>query len=186
LRNSRYCFERLDGIWQTGIQLLDSYVTVPVAVASTTGLERLEGETVAIYNATHGTWHSGTVAGGALNTTAHVGDLLWIGLRYTCTIQSLPLQTVSAQTGSSGQAKLKRIVAVSSRVLNSFPFKAGYSQTLNLEAARTAGDITWTASYSGDVRIPFQGQWGTEGYLWIVQDLPQKTTILALFPEVDG
>ena len=70
--------------------------------------------------------------------------------------------------------------------MDSFPFKAGYSQTLDLELAKTVDDIPWTAAYSGDVRISFQGKWGREGYLWIVQDKPQKTTILALFPEVDG
>ncbi len=184
LRNSRYCFERLE---TAGVgKMLDSYVAVPVAVASTTGLERFNGETVSIYNATHGTWHSGTVAAGALDTTLHVGDSLYIGLPYTCSMKSLPLRTASSESGGSGQGKLKRIVAVTARVLSSYPFKAGYSNIENLEAAKTAADIPWTEAYSGDVRIPFQGKWGTDGYLWIVQDKPQATTILALIPEVDG
>lgn len=184
LRNSRYCFERLEGLWETGLQMVDSYYYVASAVNPTTGLARFNGETVWIYDVTAGTWRTGAVSGGSVATAAEVGHPMWLGLPYTCSLQSLPLQT-SMQSGASGQSHLKRIMAVSARVLSSFPFKASYSQTLNLEAANYAGDAAWTAEYSGDVRIPFQSQWSKEGYLWIVQDLRQKTTILALLPEVD-
>ena len=187
LRHNVYCFERLEKIWDDTIPSLDSYYYSATCPATITGLPRLEGEVAWIYNATLGASACGTVTAAQLAVpAAYQGTACWVGLSYTCSMQSLRLQTTSSQTGQSGQATLKRIIAVGARVLDSFPFKAGYSQTLDLELAKTVDDIPWTAAYSGDVRISFQGKWGREGYLWIVQDKPQKTTILALFPEVDG
>jgi len=186
LRNGRYCIERFEKIWESVIPPLDSYVRVPVATVSTTGLNRLTGETVIVYNVSHGTYRSSTVIAGAVDTTADLGDEIYVGMHATCYMQSMRLQTLASVTGQTGQGMLKRVTAVTARVLDSLPFKAGYSQTLLLEPTGQNDLGVWTASYSGDVHIPFSGPWTREGYLWIVQDAPVKTTILALWPEVDG
>jgi hypothetical protein len=175
--------ERLENIWDDTKVPLDSYVYVASALASTTGLTRFNTQTVTIFNETHGTYRYGVVAAGALDTSADLGDKIWVGLPITCKCQTMKLQTGSSQ-GGTGQTALKRIVGLNARVMESYAFKAGIDLT-HLQAARRFDDVVWRDQYDGDVRIALEGNWDRDGWLWIVQDLPYKSTVLALVAEVD-
>jgi len=179
--------EKFDKLWGTTDIPLDSYVEIAsIAGATQSGLARFNGETVTIYNSTDSTIHTAAVAGGSLTYPAGDGvtDHVFIGMAFTCKGQTMRLNT-SISTGT-GQGKLKRMIAVTARVLKSLPFKAGYAESANLETAQKADGSAWTAAHTGDVHIPFQGTWDRDAWVWFVQDQPYRTTILTLIPEVDA
>jgi hypothetical protein len=182
-RQGKRYFERLENLWDTTKVPLDSYVYVASAVASTTGLERFNTQTVMIYNETHGTYRTAVVAGGAVDTTVDLGDKVWVGLPIICKAQTMKLQTGSS-TGGTGQTAIKKIVAVNARVMKSRAFKAGTELT-HLQDARRVDDVPWASAYTGDVRIPLEGNWERDGTIWLYQGLPYKTTVLALVAEAD-
>ena len=179
--------EKLDNLWDLTKIPLDSYVDVAsIAGATQSGLDRFDGETVTIYNITDSTVHTAAVAAGSLTYPAGdgVGDHVVIGMAIECKGQTMRLNS-RIRTGS-GQGQIKRVSAVTARVLNSMPFQAGYSDTANLETATRPDGVAWTAAYTGDVFIPFQGDWNRDAWVWFIQDQPYRTTILALIPEVDA
>ncbi len=175
--------ERLEGLWDSTKIPLDSYVYVAACGVSTIGLDRFDGDTVVVYNATHGTYRTTTVAAGVCDTTADSSDAIWIGLPITCKAKTMKLQTGSVM-GSTGQTAIKRVNSVIARVMDSREFEAGIALA-DLEVARRMDDVKWTSSYTGDVRIPLEANWEREGCIWLVQDKPYKTTILALVMEAD-
>jgi hypothetical protein len=187
------CIEKLNHLWDlpvstTDVPLDSCTAAITIAGATAAGLERLALLTATIFNVTDGTLHTAVVsAGGVLTypTGDGVGDLVLIGLPITCSAQTMRL---NSQTASGpGQTAIKRIVAVTARVLTSRAFKAGYSNTAALlETARRPDGVAWTAAYTGDLRIPFQGDWNRDGYVWLVQDQPYRTIVQALVPEVDS
>jgi len=187
------CVEKLNHLWDLPVSTTDvplDSCTAPITIAgaTATGLERLASLTATIYNATDGTVHTAVVsAGGVLTypTGDGTGDLVVIGLAITCSAQTMRLAS-QTPTGH-GQGALKRINAAIARVLTSRPFKAGYTNTAALlETAQRFDGAAWTAAYTGDVRIPFQGDWNRDGYIWLVQDEPYRTIVQALVPEVDS
>ena len=172
-------FEKFDLLWGTSAIPLDSYVDVAsIAGATQSGLDRFDGETVTIYNITDSTIHTAAVASGSLTYPAGDGvtDHVVIGMAFTCRGQTMRL--------SKGQ--IKNTVAVTARVLESMPFKASYAEAVNLETAKRADGIAWTAAYTGDVYIPIQGTWDRDAWVWFIQDQPYRTTILTLIPEVSA
>lgn len=187
-RASGRTVEKFDLLWDTSDIPLDSYVDIAsIAGATQGGLARFNGQTVTIFNITDSTVHTAAVAGGSLTYPAGdgVGDHVVIGMLVTCAGQTMRLNNMT-QTGS-GQGQLKRMIAVTARVLSSMPFKAGYSNTAaSLETATKRDETAWTAAYTGDVYIPFQGEWDRDGWVWFVQDAPYRTTILCLMPEIDS
>jgi hypothetical protein len=177
--------ERFDLLWNTTLIPLDSYVDIAsIAGATQSGLDRFDGEVVTIYNFTDLTVHSATVAAGSLTypTGDGTGDHVAIGLGFTCSGQTMRLNT-QVESGS-GQGQIKRVGAVIVRVLSSRAFKIGYSETLNLETSQRPDDVAWTANYTGDVLVPMQSDWNRDAWVWFVQDEPFRTTILAMIPEI--
>lgn len=187
------CVEKLNHLWDlpvstTDVPLDSCTAAITIAGATATGLERLASLTATIFNVTDATVHTAVVsAGGVLTypTGDGVGDLVIIGMGISCQAQTMRLNSFSA--GGPGQTALKRIVAATARVLTSRAFKAGYSNTAALlETAQRPDGVAWAAAYTGDVRIPFQGDWNRDGYVWLVQDQPYRTIVQALVPEVDS
>lgn len=183
------CVEKLNHLWDlpvstTDVPLDSCTAPITIAAATATGLERLANLTATIYNVTDGTIHTAVVsAGGVLTypTGDGTGNLVIIGLPITCQQQSMRLNA------GGGQTAIKRIIAVVARVLTSQAFKAGYSSgAAVLETARRLDNVAWTAAYTGDVRIPFQGDWNGDAYVWLVQDQPYRTIVQVLVPEVQS
>lgn len=172
--------EMLDPMWDLTKVPLDSYVEVAsIAGATETGLERFNGQTVTIWNVTDSEVHTAAVSGGSLTypTGCDVGDNVFIGKAITCELQTMRL--------NRPQMKRDNVVGVTARVLNSMPFKAGFKNDASwLETARRSDEVTWNSAYSGDVYIPFQGEWSKDSWVWIVQDQPYRSCVLALVPEV--
>ena len=184
-RASGRVVEKFDHLWATADIPLDSYVDIAaIAGATQNGLARFNDETVTIYNITDSTIHTAAVAAGSLTYPAGdgVGDHVVIGMAFTCRGQTMRLNT-QIQTGT-GQGQTKRMVAVTARVLESMPFKAGYAEAVNLETAQKFDGSAWTSAYTGDVHIPVQGTPHRDAWVWFIQDQPYRTTILVLIPEV--
>jgi hypothetical protein len=178
--------EKVDSLWWSGPRL-DSYYHTHAAVASTTGLERFDGDTVIVYDEDTETQRSAAVAGGTLNTTPEVGHIIWIGLPVEAYFDTLPINTGSS-TGGTGQTGLKRIGNVIARVIASWPFSAGTDPT-HLHPARRLDDATWLdkpgEEFSGDVRLVMEGDWERYGIVEVRTTSIFPTTILALVIEVD-
>ncbi|MCK4513835.1 MAG: hypothetical protein KAU31_01190, partial [Spirochaetaceae bacterium] len=179
--------EKFDLLWGTTAIPLDSHVEIAaIAGATQSGLDRFDGETVTIYNITDSTVHTAAVAAGSLTYPAGdgVGDNVVIGMAFTCTGQTMRLNTAVA-TGT-GQGQIKNVKAVIARLRESLPFKASYAQAANLETAQKPDGSAWTAAYTGDVHIPLHGDWDRDAWVWFIQDQPYRTTILTLIPEVSA
>ena len=170
--------EKFDLLWGTTATPLDSYVDITTAGATETGLERFEGETVTIWNADDFTVHTGTVASATLTfDAADVGDHVVVGKGFIAKGQTMRLDP---------HGPVKRTAAVTVRTRLSFPFKVGYQETLGLEISQRADGAPWTEAFTGDVHVPFEGSWDRDSWVWFVQDLPYRATILAMLPEVDA
>lgn len=178
--------EKVGNLWWSGPQL-DSYYHIDSAVATTTGLERFDGDTVVVYDEDTETRRNAAVAGGTLDTTAEVGHAVWIGLQISAYFVTLPLQTGSS-TGGTGQTGIKRIGNVIARVIASWPFKAGTDPN-HLNPARRLDDKPWLdepgGDYSGDVRLVMEGDWERYGMIEVKTTSIFPTTILALVAEAD-
>jgi hypothetical protein len=178
--------EKVDSLWWSGPRL-DSYYHTHTAVASTTGLDRFDGDTVIVYDETTETQRSAAVAGGTLNTTPELGHIIWIGLPVEAYFDTLPLNTGSS-TGGTGQTGLKRIGNVTARVIASWPFSAG-TDTTHLHPARRLDDATWLdkpgGDYSGDVRLVMEGDWERYGVIEVRTNSIFPATILGLVVEAD-
>ena len=172
--------EKLDKMWDATVVPLDSYVNVAsVAGATQTGLDRFDGETVTIFNVTDSTVHTAAVAAGSLTypTGDGTGDHVVIGKAFTCSGQTMRL--------NPGQGRIRKTSTVTVRVYDSFKFKVGYVEAGPLDEARKGTGAPWTTAYTGDVPVPFQGEWDRDSWLWFIQDAPYRTTILALMAGVD-
>jgi hypothetical protein len=90
------------------------------------------------------------------------------------------------RTGEPGVGKLKRVTGVTARVLESLPFKVSTDNGTTYEWAARPDGAAWTAAYTGDVPVAVPPDWNREGWVYLIQDLPQRTTILALVPEIDS
>jgi hypothetical protein len=84
---------------------------------------------------------------------------------------------------ASGQGVLKRINSITARVLASRQFSAG-SDLTHLETSQIVSPDTWP--YTGDIVVPFVGNWDRNAYLWLHNVAPWTSTILSLIPEVDS
>jgi hypothetical protein len=176
--------EKVGDLWAWGPKL-DSWYHVDAALASTSGLDRFDGDTVYVYDDDAESFREGEVAGGVLDTTPELGHAIWIGLPVTSTLTTLPLQTGSS-TGGTGQTGIKRIGNVYARVIASWPFEAG-TDLDHMQPAHTADDAVWNDKnyYSGDVRLPMEGDWERYALINIRHTSPYSATILALVAEVD-
>lgn len=167
---------------------LDSWVDDANTAATLAGLQRFASIPVIIANITDGLLHVGTPDAAGLLTYATctpavpLNKHVVVGLYRTCKLQTMRLNTQS-YAAASGQGQLKRINSITARVLASRQFYAG-SDLTHLEQMQVVSPDTFP--YTGDIVIPFVGNWDRNAFLWLYQVAPWTSCILSLVPEVDS
>lgn len=158
---------------------LDSCITYDsTATTSISGLDHLEGETVAIW-ADGDVQASKTVSSGSI-TIDTAASTVQIGLAYTHSYKSLRLEA-GAPTGTA-QNKTKRIFDLGVTLMNSDSFSFGPSSSnLTTKSLRSQGDDL----VSGEYKYQFEGDWITDPRIVIESSDPAPFTMLALQPEID-
>lgn len=144
------------------------------------GLDHLEGETVAILG--DGNVFPNQVVLNGTITLSQPCSKITVGLPYTAQLQTLYLDTGEPTI----QGKRKNIIAMSMRV----------DQTRGLEAGPTFDDLTAYKDrdlntighpielFTGDQRLIIGGGWSTEAQMCVQQNNPLPATILGLIPEI--
>lgn len=144
------------------------------------GLDHLEGETVAILGDGN-VFPSQVVLNGTVMLSQPCSKIT-VGLPYTAQLQTLYLDTGEPTI----QGKRKNIIALSMRV----------DQTRGLEAGPTFDDLTAYKDrdlntigqpielFTGDQRLIIGGGWSTEAQMCVQQNNPLPATILGLIPEI--
>ena len=142
-----------------------------------TGLDHLEGETVAI------------LAGGTIRPTAAVASgsitlstaatVAHIGLPFDSELRTLP---VAFQIdGAFGQGRTKGVNKLWLRVVNSCRFEAGPSET---ELADTTDIAANTLIEEQEIDVHIPSDWTDGGQVWIKQTDPVPLSIVSLVAEV--
>jgi hypothetical protein len=153
------------------------------AATTITGLDHLEGETVAIL--ADGATHPDRVVSAGAITLARSASVVQVGLQYYRDLRTLPIDAGS-QDGTS-QAKTKRIHRVALRLLSTLGITHGPRfDSLTRVVFRTSSDDSGVAPplYSGDVSFTWEGGYETEGYVCLRCDQPLPCTILAIYPQL--
>lgn len=168
----------------------EAYISGGVAnekVLTVTGLDHLEGETVAI-------WGDGavlptqTVASGSI-TLDSAASVVQVGLPYKHKIRTLKQEGGSPLGTSVG--KLKSIDAVTFVVLNSHSINFGPDednlQELDFREVGSAMDEA-VPLFTGEKRVEFNAPFAadaTDPRIYMESDAPAPFTLLAIAPEID-
>lgn len=154
--------------------------TGQVPFTTVSGLDHLEGETVAIL-ADGNVIPPQVVLNGTV-TLPVPATKVHIGLGYTAQLQTLYLDIGEP----SIQGKRKNITAMTARV----------DQTRGLKMGQTFNDLTEFKDrdlntigepielFTGDERMIIGGGWNTEGQMCLQQDNPLPATVLGVIPEI--
>jgi hypothetical protein len=144
------------------------------------GLDHLEGETVAIL-ADGNVEAQQTVASGAV-TISNPATKIHIGLPIQADLETLNLELGQP----TSQGRTKSISTVTLRVESSRGGKVGFDSDNLTEFKQRAyeayGDPT--ALKTGDIRVTVPATWASSGSLFYRQDDPLPMTLLAVIPEV--
>lgn len=177
-------FAPVNSLDKNNMWFVDSGLKYSGASTTTiTGLTHLIGQTVAVV-ANGANRSTAVVNGSGQITLSRAATNVIVGLPYTSTIQTLPLEG-GGQAGTA-QGKQSRISSVTLRLLNSLGFQAGESETnLDRKEFRQAGDPMDSSPplYTGDKSISLNQSYTTDRSFWIVQDLPYPLTVLSIMPE---
>ena len=169
-------------------------VTTPVT--SITGLNHLEGQSVAIL-ADGSVVSNQTVTNGAV-TLPYAATQVTVGLPFQCQLQTLYLDPPNQPV--TVQGRRKALYAATVRMDSSRGMKVGCNQpdastqpnganaawsNLYEWKQRTSTTAPGTAIplYTGDARVTFSGTWATQGQVAIQQDYPLPLNVLAVVPE---
>lgn len=166
----------------------DAYVEggeVREKINAISGLDHLEGETVAILG-DGAVFPNQTVSSGSITlpNSAKVAKCS-IGLPYSCEARSMRPEAGS-QNGTS-QGKRKRFHRVDVRIRRALGLKVGRNDSdLDTIPFRKAGDLMNQAPplFDGTKRIAFNGGWDEDARVTIVQDQPLPGHVMALIPHV--
>jgi hypothetical protein len=154
--------------------------TMDAPFTTISGLDHLEGETVAILADGNVVTPQVVMNGQIILPTAVTKAT--VGLAYTAQLQTLYLDTGEPTV----QGKRKNIAAMTARV----------DQTRGLKMGPTFGDLTEFKErdpntlgqpidlFSGDDRMIIGGGWTTEGQMCLQQDNPLPVTVLGVIPEI--
>lgn len=153
-------------------------VTIPFTIV--TGLDHLEGETVAIL--ADGNVITPQVVVNGRITLAQPATRVHVGLAYTSQLQTLYLDVGEP----TQQGKRKNITAMTARV----------DQTRGLQMGQTFDDLVDFKDrdpltfglpiplQTGDKRMILGGGWNTEGQMCLEQSNPLPATVLGVIPEI--
>jgi len=153
------------------------------AVSSLSGLDHLEGESVSVL--LDGAAHPDvTVTNGAI-TLQESGEKISVGLGYVSDFETLRIEAGAAD--GTAQGKTKRIHRVIFRLNRSLGMKVGpNSSELETQSFREGSDLMDTAVplFTGDFEVDWDGDYETEGHIFVRQDQPLPLTIVAIMPHL--
>ncbi|PRZ51225.1 hypothetical protein BX589_12066 [Paraburkholderia fungorum] len=156
--------------------------TLTIPVSSVSGLDHLEGQTVAIL-ADGNVQPQQAVVNGSV-TLQRAATSIVVGLPYTAQLKSLYLDI---QGGPTIQSKRKKINAVTVRMLNSRGMKVGqdFGASLHEFKERNTQPMGQPIQLiTGDERVNLDALYDLAGQVCIQQDDPLPCTVLGLIPEV--
>lgn len=150
-------------------------------VTEITGLDHLEGSTVAVL-ADGAVMPSAVVADGKI-TLPVAASRVAAGLPYTSHLQPMKI-TLDLQNGTS-QGRPKRISSVTVRFYRSASgkVKGGNGNFMPVDTRKTTDVMDNPAPlFTGDYKVAVSGGYETDGNIEIKQDLPLPMTIIAIYP----
>lgn len=153
------------------------------ATTTITGLDHLEGETVAVL-ADGAVRDNATVSSGSI-TLSRSASVVHVGLAYTGTLQTMRPE-IGLRDGTF-QGEIKRIDDATIRVYESGTFKFGRDEDHLDSALFKNSDVamgTPPALFTGDKNISYEGAYDTDARLMIVQDKPLPLTVVAIIQDV--
>jgi hypothetical protein len=172
----------LAGVDGTGFAAYTGGGTAVKRVTTISGLDHLEGESVAIL--VDGAVHpEQTVSSGSISLD-HEGEVVHVGLGYQGLLEPMPLQT---QYG--GMGKIKRVVNVTLRLDRSLGGSVGPDEH-HLEKLLFRTDAVPMGQaptvFTGETpRIPIDGGFDTEARVVVVQNQPLPMTLAAIIPGIN-
>jgi hypothetical protein len=143
----------------------------------------LEGETVDVV--ADGAYTSTTVESGTV-TLDTAAELAHIGLPFTCTMQTMEIDSPTQQGTSMGRKK--RIARAKIRVRNSLNLKIGPDEDklVSLKDMALPAVDAPTELYSGYIDQALTGGYGDGGSVVLQQDKPYPMEVLAILPVMDN
>jgi hypothetical protein len=173
-----------DATDNTSFNFLDSALSYSGTAATTiTGLDHLEGQTVAILadGATH---PDKPVSSGSVVLDRSATNVK-MGLAYHSILKTMRIDAGS-QDGTS-QGKTKRIYEITARLYQSVGVEVGPDLS-NMERIpfRTSANPMdeGIPVFTGDKEVEFRGNYDTDGYIFVRQTQPLPFTILSLYPRL--
>jgi hypothetical protein len=157
--------------------------TAQQVVNSVSGLDHLEGESVAVLvdGATH---PDKTVSSGSI-TLDRYGNKRHAGLGYSPELKTMRIE--AGGSAGTAQGKKKRIHKLLIRVYKSLNCKVGPDSDHLRTVQFREGDDTMDAPpelFSGDKEVPFDGIWERAGDIYVTSNTPTPLNILAIMPEL--
>lgn len=153
-------------------------------VASLTGLDHLEGMTVAVL--VDGSPHPSRVVSGGSIDLQRQGAVVHVGLPYSAKMRTMRLEAGSRN--GTAQGKTKRISKVVYRFdkTASGRFGPSFDETDEFNF-RTRSDLMDqpVTLFTGDKEALWPGGYETDGYISFIDDLPLPVTLCGVFPTVE-
>lgn len=164
---------------------MDSGLTYTgVSTTTISGLTHLIGETVDVV-ANGAVQPSKVVSGGGTITLSIAATVVNVGLHYRSLVQ--PVRPEVGGNEGTSQAKMGRIHHLAVRFHNTLGAKIGPSETRLEEVAfRSTSDPMDKSPplFTGDKLIPFDGDYDTDRFMFIIQDQPYPMTVLGIMPQM--
>jgi hypothetical protein len=174
--------DSLDG---SGFGTFTAGGAVSLLAVSVSGLDHLEGETVAILG-DGAVYPPQTVAGGSVSlANGGAAAIIHAGLPYTAVAKTLRPEAGSPD--GTAQGRRKRIHKVVVRLRDTLGLKVGRDASeLDVLPFRRAGDPMDSAPpfFEGEKDISFNGGWDSAGQVTVVQDQPLPAHLLAIIPHL--
>lgn len=152
------------------------------AVATITGLEHLNGETVTAF--CNGVVYSGLIVANRQVTLPAAVTHAVIGVPYTSKFQSLYLDLGEP----TQQGKRKMVNSLTTRIVESYGLKVGPTFTELVSWNYSVLDFEGTGGnylYTGDYFRNVSGGWDVPGQICIEQDDPYPLTVTGIIPEIE-
>jgi hypothetical protein len=169
-------YEVIDFASQEDCFFVDSGLTYDgTATTSITGLDHLEGKTVAVL--IDGAAHPNCVVSSGAITLSWSGSKVQVGLPYTSTLKTLDFANASVAS----------VTEVIIRFLDSLGCKFGDGITQDTIPFQQFGSLLNQAPdlFTGDKRVDFPSGHDFNKYIEITQEQPLPLHILGLFPKYD-
>jgi len=149
------------------------------AVTNLSGLDHLEGETVAVL--ADGNAVEGLVVVGGNITLPTAATNIHVGLPYTST-----LVTLGVDPGQELQGKTRTIPRV---VLRMQDTRGGFvgptgGRQVEMKLRQSEDYNEATGLFTGDIEVALKGKWGKAGSLTVTNPDPVAITVLGLLPDV--